>query len=37
VNLGNAKGSEILALAQKIQAEVKKAFAITLEMEVNVL
>jgi UDP-N-acetylmuramate dehydrogenase len=37
VNLGEAKGKEILDLAQKIQTAVKKTFDIALEIEVNVL
>jgi UDP-N-acetylenolpyruvoylglucosamine reductase len=35
--LGEAKGKEILDLAQKIQTAVKKTFDIALEIEVNVL
>jgi UDP-N-acetylmuramate dehydrogenase len=37
VNSGNASGKDILALAQKIQVAVKKAFDISLETEVNIL
>ena len=37
VNYGNASGQEILALAQKIQANVKESFNISLEAEVNIL
>jgi UDP-N-acetylmuramate dehydrogenase len=37
VNSGNASGKDILALAQKIEAAVKKAFDISLETEVNIL
>ncbi|PKP24463.1 MAG: UDP-N-acetylenolpyruvoylglucosamine reductase [Bacteroidetes bacterium HGW-Bacteroidetes-2] len=37
VNYGNAKGAEILALAQKIQKKVKKYFSIDIETEVNIL
>ena len=36
VNYGNAKGTEIFRLAQKIQKSVKEKFNIQLEMEVNV-
>jgi UDP-N-acetylmuramate dehydrogenase len=37
VNYGNAKGQEILNLANKIQKSVKEKFKINLEMEVNVV
>ncbi len=37
VNYDRAKGSEILALAKTIQAEVSKRFGIDLEMEVNII
>lgn len=37
VNYGNASGQEILTLAQKIQADVKESFNISLEAEVNIL
>jgi len=37
VNYGSAKGSEIFALAKKIQFAVNKKFQIQLEIEVNVL
>ena len=37
VNYGNASGQEILALAQKIQTNVKESFNISLEAEVNIL
>jgi UDP-N-acetylmuramate dehydrogenase len=37
VNYGNAKGGQILALANKIQASVFDTFGIALEMEVNVI
>ena len=36
VNHGNARGNEILALAQEIQAAVKTTFGIALEAEVNI-
>lgn len=36
VNYGKAKGSEVWALAQDIQAEVKEVYGIDLEAEVNV-
>ena len=36
VNHGNAKGKEILALAEEIQAAVKTTFGIALEAEVNI-
>lgn len=36
VNYGAAKGSEILNLARKVQAEIKSAFGIALEPEVNI-
>lgn len=37
VNYGNAKGSEVLQLARKIQQKVKENFGIDLETEVNIL
>lgn len=37
VNYGGASGAEILDLARQIQASVKKAFAIDLELEVNLI
>ena len=37
VNLGEAKGKEVLDLAQKIQSAVKETFNIYLETEVNIL
>jgi UDP-N-acetylmuramate dehydrogenase len=37
VNYGSATGKEVIALAQKIQASVLQRFAISLEMEVNVI
>ncbi len=37
VNYGNATGKEIFALAQKIQATIKDRFAISLDIEVNVI
>ena len=37
VNTGNAKGKDILALANKIQSAVKLAYDIKLELEVNIL
>ncbi len=37
VNYGQAIGSEVLALAQQIQDTVREKFAISLEMEVNVV
>ena len=37
VNLGEAKGKEVLDLAQKIQSAVKETFNIYLEIEVNIL
>ena len=36
VNHGNAKGKEIWALAEEIQAAVKTTFGISLEAEVNI-
>ncbi len=37
VNYGNAKGSEILKLAELIQKTIKKLFNISIEAEVNIL
>ncbi|MBT8237711.1 MAG: UDP-N-acetylmuramate dehydrogenase [Croceitalea sp.] len=37
VNYGNAKGSEILELAEKIQSEVKAKYKIKIEPEVNII
>ena len=37
VNYGSAKGSEIIALAKKIQSAVNQKFQIQLEIEVNIL
>jgi len=37
INLGGAKGSEIIALAEKIQNKVWNTFEIKLEMEVNII
>jgi len=37
INLGGAKGSEIIALAEKIQNKVWDTFEIKLEMEVNII
>ena len=37
VNYGNAKGTEIKKLAQRIRNKVKEKFAINLEFEVNIL
>jgi UDP-N-acetylmuramate dehydrogenase len=37
VNLGGAKGSEILSLAHEVQQSVKQIFNVSLEMEVNVV
>ena len=37
VNYGNAKGSDILKLAELIQKTVKKLFNISIEAEVNIL
>jgi UDP-N-acetylmuramate dehydrogenase len=37
VNHGNAKGGEILALAEKIQSEVKSKFKIKIQPEVNII
>ncbi|MAU15322.1 MAG: UDP-N-acetylenolpyruvoylglucosamine reductase [Muricauda sp.] len=37
VNYGNATGKEILALAQKIQDEVKKKYNIKIQPEVNII
>jgi UDP-N-acetylmuramate dehydrogenase len=37
VNYGNATGKDILAVAKKIQKEVKEKFNVVLEMEVNII
>ena len=37
VNYGNAKGSDILALAEKIKESVKTKFGIELEEEINIV
>jgi UDP-N-acetylmuramate dehydrogenase len=37
VNYGQAKGKEILDLAERIRSEVLRQFDIPLEMEVNVI
>jgi len=37
VNYGNAQGTEVVALAQKIQQTVLTQFGVTLEMEVNIV
>lgn len=37
VNYGTATGKDILALARKIQAKIKKKYGISLEMEVNLI
>jgi len=37
INLGNAKGTEILNLAQEVQKSVFEKFGVNLEMEVNVI
>jgi len=37
INRGNAKGSEVIQLANQIQESVKKQFRIDLEMEVNIV
>lgn len=37
VNYGNATGTQLLDLAQRIQADIKQRFAIALEIEPNVL
>ncbi|MCM8567937.1 UDP-N-acetylmuramate dehydrogenase [Gramella jeungdoensis] len=37
VNYGEATGSEILALSQKIQEEIKEKFGVQLEPEVNII
>jgi len=37
VNLGNAKGTEVLELANLIQKSVKEKFDINIEMEVNII
>ncbi len=37
VNYGSATGSQLLALAQRIQADIKRRFAVDLEIEPNVL
>jgi len=36
VNRGNAKGSDILSVAEQIQNDVQAKFGITLEKEVNI-
>ncbi|MDT4844070.1 UDP-N-acetylenolpyruvoylglucosamine reductase [compost metagenome] len=37
VNYGQASGLQLLALAQRIQADIALRFAVTLEIEPNVL
>jgi len=37
VNYGSATGSQLLALAQRIQADIKRRFAVDLEIEPNLL
>jgi UDP-N-acetylmuramate dehydrogenase len=37
VNYGSATGSQLLALAQRIQADIKQRFAVDLEIEPNLL
>ncbi len=37
VNYGGASGSEVLALARRVQQEVRERFGVDIEMEVNVL
>jgi UDP-N-acetylmuramate dehydrogenase len=37
VHKGGAKGSELLQLAQDVQADVERRFGVSLEREVNVL
>ncbi len=37
VNYGGAKGSEVLALAQKVQERVKESFSVEISTEVNIL
>ena len=37
VNYGNAKGSDLLELSEKIIVDIKQKFDITLEREVNII